>query len=69
MSDFYADNRYYIDFSKIVFIENGGSLVQRAISISFLNGETHTFYENEDRDYKAFIALRAWHNEKIKEVK
>jgi hypothetical protein len=68
MSDFYADKRYYIDFSKIVFIENGGSLIQRAISVSFSNGKTHTFYENENKDNKAFVALKAWHDEKVKET-
>lgn len=69
MSDFYADNWYYIDFSKIVFLENGGSLIQRAMAISFLNGKTLTLYENEEGDCKAFMALKAWLDEKIKEVK
>jgi hypothetical protein len=68
MNEFYADNRYYIDFSKIVFLESGGSLTSRAIYVGFLNGKTYTFYEDEDRDYKAFKALKAWHDEKIKEI-
>jgi hypothetical protein len=68
MSDFYADSRYYIDFSKIVYMEIGDNSINGSISITFLNGKTYIFYEDEDRDYKAFKALKAWQEKKIKET-
>lgn len=68
MNNFYADKRYYIDFSKIVFLEFGSSSITRVISISFINGKTYAFYEDEDRDYGAFNALKTWHELKIKGV-
>jgi hypothetical protein len=68
MTNFYADNRYYLDFSKIVFLEHAG-MNNEKIVISLLNGKVYNFYEDEERDYKIYKALKAWHEEKIKEVK
>lgn len=70
MSDFHADSRFYIDFTKIIILEYIGSdSTDRRISITLLNGKTFSFYEKYETDYKAFHALKNWHEEKIKTIK
>ncbi len=66
MSDFYADSRYYIDFSKIVVLEHVPLEGFESITIVLLGGHRYTFYEKHETEYKAFKALKAWHEEKIK---
>jgi hypothetical protein len=68
MSDFYVDNRYYIDLTKIVFLELGGSLANRLISVVLLNGKSYLFYEEDEKDFKAYSFLKACHEKKIKEA-
>ena len=70
MSDFHADSRFYIDFTKIITLEYVDSdSSDRRISISFLNGKSFTFYEKYETDYKVFHALKNWHEEKIRAIK
>lgn len=69
MSDFYADKRYYIDLSKIVFSEYIDTPSNnRHMSIHFLSGETFSFNEKYEWQYNAFKALKLWHEKKIEEM-
>jgi len=68
MNDFYADKRYYLDFSTIVLLESIGTNARQVV-VTLINGNMYHFYENAEQDYKIYTALKAWHNEKIKETK
>lgn len=68
MNDFYADKRYYIDLTKVVFLEFIDSQDNGKINIVLLSGQRYSFWENQEIDYKAFKALKAWHEKKIRET-